>query len=455
MTRKILLISINRCSLPYPVFPLGIVHMEAALKAAGYETELLDMQVDAVDLAEVVRNCNPDYIGLSLRNIDNVNLVNTNYYAPELSEVVQKVREVTTVPIILGGSGYSLFPDALLSLTRADFGIWGEGESSFPMLLDCLAKDSSHDHIPGLVFRKNGREITVNPKASCEINTVPSLQRPKDLAGYYIRNSSMLNIQTQRGCAYTCCYCTYPLIEGTAFRYRSPEIVCDDIADAIASGARYFFIVDSVFNTSQEHVTRICEEIIRRKFSIKWGCFLRPKGITQSLMDLMARAGLTHIEFGTDSLCDSVLNAYGKKFTFSDVLQATECAQKAGVNRAHFLIIGGPTETEDTIKEGLNNSHAIKKSAFFPYLGMRLYPDTPLYEFALQEGTILKETDLLPPYFYMSPHISKERILQLLTENSDIKKNMFIGEISPKLQKIMVNLYKIGTVGPLWEYLIQ
>ena len=454
MVPRILLISANQCTFPYPVFPLGIAHVASALTARGFITDLFDMQVDTGRLHEVIESFRPDYIGVSFRNIDDIQINNTSFYAPLLKEVTEEIRKKSDVPVILGGSGFSLFPQELLELTGADFGIWGEGEESFPDLLECLSSKSGYESIPGLVFRQNG-DIVVNSRKSCSLGAVAPLQRPKGLVDYYLKKSSMLNIQTQRGCAYRCCYCTYPVIEGRNVRYRSPESVCDEIAGAVACGAGYMFIVDSVFNTSPTHVTAICEEMIRRNIKINWGCYMRPKAVTQPLIDTMVQAGLTHIEFGTDSLCDSILESYGKDFTVKDVLEASECARKAGVHYAHFLISGGPGETEETIGEGFNNSGYIKKTVFFSYIGMRLYPNTPLYEFALKEGAVSKENDLLSPYFYVTPHVSKERISEMLTEFNNLKKNWVIGESTPELVKIIGDLRSIGVAGPLWEFLAR
>ena len=61
-------------------------------------------------------------------------------------------------------------------------------------------------------------------------------------------------------------------------------------------GARYA-VLDSVFNSSNQHVAEICEALLRRHVKMSWGCFLRPRGLTPELMKLMKRAGLTHIEF--------------------------------------------------------------------------------------------------------------------------------------------------------------
>jgi radical SAM superfamily enzyme YgiQ (UPF0313 family) len=57
------------------------------------------------------------------------------YIGRIISDFIEPLRKITSVPIILGGSGFSLFPTELMKLTGADFGIVGEGESIFPELL--------------------------------------------------------------------------------------------------------------------------------------------------------------------------------------------------------------------------------------------------------------------------------------------------------------------------------
>lgn len=424
------------------------------MEKKGYEVSIHDINIDKDSLINCISNFKPDYIGLSLRNIDDVQIDSSNYFAPILAKTTKEIRKITQAKIILGGSGYSLFPDRLLELSGADFGIWGEGENAFSSLLECLDAKTPYSNIPGLVFR-NKENIQINPKKSFNISNIVTAKRPKRLVDFYLEKSSMLNIQTQRGCSYTCCYCTYPVIDGSSFRFRSPESVCLDIAKAKAMGAMYFFITDSVFNSSKRHVTEICEEIIKRKLDIKWGCFLRPKNISSEMMALMKRAGLTHIEFGTDSFCDSVLDAYGKKFTFSDVLEASNMARQAKVYYSHFLIIGGPTETESTILEGYENSKHINKTVFYPFIGMRIYPKTPLYDFVRNEGYIPDNTDFLKPCFYTTPHISKEKMRNMLKRFNSERKNWIVGEITPEVMNAMSGIRKAGVVGPLWEFQIR
>ncbi len=453
--RTVLLVSVNRCDDPYPVFPLGIAYIAAAVRKAGYHPIVHDMNIAPDKLEETVRDNQPMAVGLSLRNIDDVDIQHQIRFASELVHAAERVRAVGDTTIVLGGSGYSLFPEQLLRSSCADFGIVGAGEDSFVRLLDALSSGNPLSGIPGLVVRKRSGEVEM-VEQKCDSNAV-AVQPERSIADaeFYSTRGGMLNIQTQRGCAYHCGYCTYPLIEGKEFRRFPPDKVCDDIERAISVGAKYFFVVDSVFNTSESHVVAVCEEILRRNIRTQWGCFLRPKNLSRATMKLMARAGLTHIEFGTDSLSDSVLEAYGKGFAFDDVYHTSTLARKAGIRYAHFLIMGGPGETPATVDEALTNAERITRTVFFPYSGMRIYPGTDLYQRALREGFITHQTDLLAPTFYFSPHISFEWLESRMKDYRARKPNWVYGGPSPELRQVMQGLRAKGVAGPLWEFQIR
>ena len=97
----------------------------------------------------------------------------------------------------------------------------------------------------------------------------------------------------------------------------------------------------------------------------------------------------------------------------------------------------------------------IKKSVFFPFASMRLYPGTPLYYCALQEGLVSEGQDLLQPYFYMNPHVSQEKTTEMITEFSKQSTNWISCEKSVQSQTSMSILRKQNIVGPLWELLIK
>src|SRR3990172_10727389 len=103
----------------------------AALTAAGHEVRQFDFlqQKNSMDaLGQDIKRFGPELIGISVRNIDNVNLMNEQYYIEIVKNIVKKIREVSNVKVILGGAGFSLIPDLILKETGADYGIIGEGE---------------------------------------------------------------------------------------------------------------------------------------------------------------------------------------------------------------------------------------------------------------------------------------------------------------------------------------
>ena len=452
MRRKVLLISPNRCTVPEAVFPLGLAHVNAALQRAGHETRLLDCLAGSRPLEQELCEFQPDFVGVSLRNIDDVLIRKQETYFGSLTTICETVRRLHPRPVILGGSGFSIYPARLLEMCGADFGIQGEGEAGFVALLAALDNGGNYADIPGLVYRRDG-EILANPQEPTALDARKELPiRPPALAGHYLSISGTLNLQTQRGCRHTCCYCTYPLIEGRSHRRRDPEAVADEVEQLESLGAKYVFIVDSVFNSSTRHVTETCEAIIRRKTKLRWGCFLRPQGLTPELMQLMKRAGLSHIEFGSDSFCDSVLEEYAKRLTFADILRSSELARQAEIEHCHFLICGGPGETLETMETSFANSLRLQGPIIMAVVGMRIYPGTTLAARALREGQIGIDCDLLSPAYYVSPRVTQEAVFAKLHDFARRSPNWIAGDPPPDFVNLVARLRQRGVVGPLWSY---
>ncbi|HEY5914370.1 MAG TPA: lipid biosynthesis B12-binding/radical SAM protein [Verrucomicrobiae bacterium] len=452
MASRILLISANRCAHPDPVFPLGLAYLNAALRQAGHQCLWLDSLADAAHFGETLRNCRPDYVGLSLRNIDDVLIRKQETYYEDVPSLVALIRRELRCPVILGGSGFSIFPERLLDLAGADFGIAGEGETSFPALIDALETGKDFHSIPGVVYRRNGNISRTPTSAQPFTGLLGDADRPPSNAAHYLQTGSMLNVQTQRGCAFRCSYCTYPIIEGRQHRGRPPDLIADEFEQLNRQGARYAFIVDSVFNSSVQHVTETCEALVRRRNKLPWGCFLRPQGLTPELMKLLARAGLAHIEFGSDSFCDDVLAAYRKGFTFEEILASSNLAREARIDFCHFLISGGPGETIETLERGFENSRRLDGAVIMAVVGMRIYPGTALFDQALAEGRISRATDLLKPAYYLAPGLTAGEVFARLQAFAHQSPNWIVGDPDPAYQNLVARLRKRGVAGPLWSY---
>lgn len=452
MPRRVLLISANRCVTPDPVFPLGLACLNAALRQARHETVWLDQLVDAGSLETVLESYRPNLVGISVRNIDDVLIRTQETFFDDAVSLIARIRQRINCPIIVGGSGFSLFPQQLLELTGADYGICGEGENALLSLIAALDAEGDVSAVPGCVFRQNGG-IVVNPvEVSPRGGTLEEVDRPAALTTHYLQSSGTLNLQTQRGCRFRCCYCTYPLVEGRRHRRREPEAVAAELEQLQRLGARYVCVVDSIFNSSPAHVTETCEAILRRNAKVSWGCFLRPQGLSPELMKLMARAGLKHAEFGSDSFCDEVLQAYQKDITFEDILTSSELARREGVGVCHFIISGGPGETEATLRTSFRNSQRLSDAVIMAVAGMRIYPGTSLFARAVAEGRVQPHTDFLHPTYYFAPGLTEESVRADLQEFAQLPPNWIIGDPPPAYRNLVERLRHRGIVGPLWGY---
>ena len=404
--RKLLLVSANKFTVPYPVYPIGLSYLNSYLseRLPQFEIRIFDFNFHTLEsFREFLLEYKPDYTGISFRNIDDVDSTSKTWFIHGYREVVEMVKKTLNTRIIIGGSAFSIFPAELFEFFKPEFGIQGEGEESLFQLIQCLENKSDPTHIQGLVYR-NDAGIQVNPRN--EFIQQLDLSFDPELLDFYWGKSGMLNVQTKRGCPHHCIYCTYPLIEGSKVRTLNSDRIIETLSDLYFNkGIDYVFFTDSVFNISTPFNIELAEKMIKNKLKIKWGAYFSPHGIDRKSLSLYAAAGLTHIEFGTESLSDTTLNNYGKHFTVQEVVDISNLCNELNIYFSHFLILGGYGETEETLDEGFENSKRFENTVFFPYIGMRIYPGTRLHQYAIKEGVVSADDNLLEPAYYLAPGI--------------------------------------------------
>lgn len=462
---KVLLISANTFLEPYPVYPLGLDYVIGAIEK-DHTVLIADLNLEKsmADLPRLLTDENPEVIGISIRNIDNTDKTDPKGFIHRYRDLTATIRAHSSAPIVLGGSGFSIFPDEIMALLDADYGIAGEGEQ-LAELLEMIEKKNhpaqtgktslETQTIPGLFVR--GESGTGNPgKSHTMKQQFPRAFSPQSPhLNFYLTRGGMLNLQTKRGCPFACVYCTYPLIEGRKLRRFDPLEVADTALTLEKAGARYLFITDSAFNADIDHSLAVARAFQKRGVSIPWGAYFAPVRLPDGYFETLKQAGLTHIEFGTESLCDSVLNAYGKTFSQAQAVQTHQAAVQAGVYVAHFILLGGPGETPETLDQTLTRLTTLKKTAIFFYLGMRIYPGTPLYDLAIRSGQINENQSLLDPVFYHSPAIETTLIMEKVEVMAKDRTNWVVGTGGDATARILNAMYRKGLSGPLWEFLIR
>lgn len=451
---RILLVNLNSYDQPYPVYPLGVAYIDGALRKAGHVTRIWDGRMNAESLETAIAEFVPHLVGVSMRNVDNVQYHNPRSFVHEAVECAQRVRAATDAPLVLGGSAFSVFPKDLYELTGVDYGIQGEGETTLLRLIDALQTGKPLDDINGLYRRGPAGETRWLPTHPNDVVFTAEPHHDPALLKAYIDQGSLPGIQTQRGCPLRCTYCTYPLIEGKRSRYRSGEDVAEEMRRLAALGVKYTFIVDSVFNTRPDHVAEVCEALIRARTDVQWECFLRPRNATRELLSLMQRAGLRHVEFGSDSFSDPVLKSYAKSFTYDEIRRASEDAYALGLHYSHFIIFGGPGETPDTFEETLSRALSLPGAYYFATIGMRIYPDTPLWRQLNPEKNGETAADYLQqPRFYLAPGFTVNGLYERLNTVRHEHPNWVVGDPPPAFMATVEKLRRRGVRGPAWEYI--
>ena len=447
---RVLLVSINRVRHPYPVYPLGLDHVAAALTPA-HDVRIADLcpgGAEGGELEGAVREFAPDAVGISVRNVDSTDFTAPRGFAGAVREAVAVIRGATSAPVVLGGAGFALFPLELLRATGADWGFLGEGEACAP-LFEALEGGRSPAGLPGVVTPGGGLPEparAIDPRGPAAPGLNPAL-------GWYLARGGILNLQTQRGCPFRCIYCTYPAIEGNRSRLFEAEAAAARALQLQDAGARHLVLTDSAFNVRPGHCLEVAEAFLAAGIAIPWSGFLAPMAPPPGFYERLAAAGLTHVEFGTESLSDPMLPRIGKSFRRADVFAAHRAARDAGIHVAHFLLFGGPGETAETVEETLAAAEELDGAPLFVFCGMRIYPGTSLFRRAVEDGQLDPAESLLEPIYYRPAGIELDAIVDRVTRHARTRPAWVVGDGADRIQDQVARLHERGHTGPLWEWL--
>ena len=400
---KVLLVSANTEQLIMQAMPLGLACVAEAATNAGHDVSILDLMFETganTTLKKAIAEFRPECIGISVRNIDDQNMQAPEFLLDKVKEVATVCRDLSRAPIVLGGPGYSMFPESALAYLDADFGIAGEGEIVFPALLTCLQNNDDLSGIPGLYSRGHG---PYQPQINS--NNLDRLTLPETCllsASVSPHHETWIPVQTRRGCALKCLYCSTHTIEGSTLRQRSPEAVADWLESWVKAGYANFFFVDNTFNLPLTYAKSICHQILERKLDMHWRAIIYPKSVDEELVELMAAAGCRQISLGFESGSEQMLKNLNKKFTLEDVRIISAMFADHEIERMGFLLLGGPGETKESVEESLAFADSLKLEALRLTAGIRIYPNTQLAEIAQKQGIITSQSNLLYPHFYLS-----------------------------------------------------
>jgi radical SAM superfamily enzyme YgiQ (UPF0313 family) len=439
--------------------PIGLSYVASATRHAGHDVRFLDL-LTARDpqtaLRAALQDFQPQVVGISVRNIDNVIHQRLRTHLDELAQFIAVIRAASgkRVPIVLGGPAISVLGSRAFQHVDADYAVRGEGEITFPALLEALAAGRDPAGIAGVCTRDGATQADSAP-ARLPAFGASGMQDWIDWAPYR-RHGGTWAIQTKRGCPMPCNYCTYPDIEGHKFRRRPVTDVVDEIETVQRTIApRTFEFVDSTFNLPETHALGICEEIIRRGLKVNLTAMgINPRATSAQLFALMKRAGFNSMMITPEAGNDRMLRNLDKGFEMQDVRRTARLARAAGLHSTWFFMLGGPGETRASVDETLRFvGQELRDPTFLSVFmtGIRMLPGTRLAQAHAAAGA-----DLALPVFYFSPQVSEDWMLQRVNQTIRNQPNVVHAAeegASATERGLHHLLYWFGIAPPYWRFL--
>jgi radical SAM superfamily enzyme YgiQ (UPF0313 family) len=395
--------------------PIGLDYVAASAQKASIEVEILDLGLvdePADALREYFCRRDPELVGITLRNADDCFWPSADCFVPGLKDVVETIRTMSEAPIVLGGVGYSIFPRAILEFTNADFGVWGDGDAAIAPLVHQLRTTRRFTDVPGLLWREEN-QVRSNPPSWPDPISLGTARDFIDNRSYFKRGGQC-GLETKRGCNRKCIYCADPLAKGSKLRLRNPSEVADEVQSLLAQGIDVLHLCDAEFNIPRNHAYAVCEELNARSLGerIRWYTYMSPSPFDEALAEAMARAGCAGINFTGDSACETMLRAYGQRHRREDLAAAVKLCRQNAIAVMIDLLLGGPGETRQTVRETIDFMKQIDPDCAGAALGIRIYPGTTMEKLLARElreqgdGSIRRKysgpIDLLKPTFYIS-----------------------------------------------------
>ena len=436
---KVLLINSNRFKHPWPVIPFGLCYIATALETNGNnEVSFLDLCFSSDcerDIQNYVRNFVPDVIGISIRNIDDTGGYKIHFLLEDVKkDVIDYCKKEFSGPIVIGGPSVGISGIEMLDYFDLEYAIRGDGEAVMPEFVRHIENQQPPDGLKGLIIRRD--KVIIQDSEPFRVKDLDSLPFPKPLRyinlELYRRFGSPLHVQTKRGCALRCSYCTYNNIEGKQYRLRNPRKIADEIEILVKeTGIDHIEFTDSTFNIPLPHTKEVLREIINKRLDLRLHTMgLSPSAVDEELLDLMKSAGFNEVDIGAESVCDESLESLAKNFTRSDVIRTAELLKAKKIPATWFIMLGSLSETRESVLETLDtiSKVASKWDLIFVATGIRVYSGSPLASEIMKQNRYCTSDNFLHPVKIQPAKISLADIHSIAIEFSLRFPNFYLYE---------------------------
>jgi anaerobic magnesium-protoporphyrin IX monomethyl ester cyclase len=162
---------------------------------------------------------------------------------------------------------------------------------------------------------------------------------------------SAVSVSTQRGCPYTCRWCS-TAVYGQSYRRRSPQAVCDEI-EWLQKNYDFDLIwfVDDVFTVSHKWLSDFHNELTKRSLQVQFECITRADRLNDEVVQVLKNCGCFRVWIGAESGSQRIIDAMDRRVDVGQVRDMIKSARRAGIQAGTFIMLGYPGETEADIRE--------------------------------------------------------------------------------------------------------
>lgn len=304
-------------------------------------------------------------------------------------------------PVVWGGIHASLLPAQTLEHPFVDYVVQGEGEETFPELIDALVAGKSVEKIPGVWNKRLGSPVFGGPRPFLDIQKLPSIPYHLiDLRKYMVQGpyGKTVVFFTSRGCPQRCTFCFNFTFNQSRWRAFSPERVLQDIKriQALHPDVKHFEFWDDDFFVNLKRARKIAEGIATLESPITWSVFgAHVREVT--LMDddylaCLSKSNLKGVVVGVESGSQKMIDFIQKNFKLDELFAVNRRLFAHHICPTFSFVSGIPTEDDGDIKQTIEVMFRLKKDNPEAVVGnikpFVCYPGTVLYKKMTGSGFI-------------------------------------------------------------------
>lgn len=377
----------------YRGLPLSLLTLAAQLDKEKYEILLIDGRIESWDTPEIIKWLD-DIICVGISSM-------TSYQIKDGLEFASFIRSINkSVPIVWGGWHPSLMSDQTIQDDLVDIIIVGQGDITFPALVEQLKKKGSLNKISNLVLKDESKRIVhTRLEPLIEFSKIKSIENAYSLidVNNYIQslwgNKRVVGYESSRGCPWRCRFCSI----GSVYEGRWNALPAERVASEVEYlyhnyniDAIHFF--DNNFFVDKKRVEKFSSILIDRGINIKWdGTSVVEQfvGFSDDYIELLKSSGFFRVIVGVESGDEDVLERLNKRHRNEQVLELVKKCDEHGIMASLSFMVGFPWNPQRDINKTIELIEKIKEISpsteillfiFTPYVG------TELFNVALNNG---------------------------------------------------------------------